>query len=252
MNKLAIADNKMCTRWGMKVAICDDERESCAALRSLIKEHRPECEVVCFYTGRQFLETREHFDILLLDIQMEGMSGIEVAKAIRIREENTILIFVTALKDYVFEAFDVSAFHYLLKPVSEEKFIQVFGNACREAQRQEALSREQLFFQTKSRSFTVQKKEILYVESRKRKVDIHMSRECFSVYATMKHMEERLGEDFYRCHRSFLVNMAYVSEYETEAICLKNGEKVFMAREKYSEFVKAYMRFLKREGITRV
>lgn len=236
----------------MKVAICDDERESCAALRSMIRRQRPDCEVECFYTGRRFLETREHFDILLLDIQMEGMSGIDVAKVLRIRKENTILIFVTALKEYVFEAFDVSAFHYLLKPVSEEKFARVFENACREAERQETLNREQVFFQTKSRSFTVQKTEILYVESRGRKVDIHTTGECFSVYATMKHMEEQLGEEFYRCHRSYLVNMAYVSEYETEAVCLKSGEKVFMAREKYSEFVKAYMRYLKREGISRV
>lgn len=236
----------------MKVAVCDDERESCAALRSLIQRQMSDCEVACFYTGRQFLETREHFDILLLDIQMEGMSGIEVARALRVREENTILIFVTALKEYVFEAFDVSAFHYLLKPVSEEKFCRVFESACREAKRQEMLSSERLFFQTKSRSFTVQKKEILYVESRKRKVDIHTQRECFSVYATMKHMEEQLGEDFYRCHRGYLVNLAYVTEYETDAVCLKNGEKVFMAREKYSEFVKAYMRYLKRGGIARV
>lgn len=236
----------------MKVAVCDDERESCAALRSLIQRQRPDCEVACFYTGRQLLETREHFDILLLDIQMEGLSGIEVARALRVKEENTVLIFVTALKEYVFEAFDVSAFHYLLKPVSEEKFCRVFESACREAKRQETVSSEQLFFQTKSRSFTVQKKDILYVESRKRKVDIHTLRECFSVYATMKHMEEQLGEDFYRCHRGYLVNLAYVTEYETEAVCLKNGEKVFMAREKYSGFVKAYMRYLKRGGIVRV
>lgn len=228
----------------MKIAICDDERDNCSRLKGLIKRKR-DCEVKCFYTGEQFLEAREHFDILILDIRMEEMKGIEVAKALRVKQENTVLIFVTALKEYVPEAFDVSAFHYLLKPVPEEKFNKVFESACREVERLEGLKSEQLFFQTRSRSFTVQKKEILYVESRKRKVDIHTLRECFTVYATMRYMEEQLGGDFYRCHRGYLVNMAYVKEYETDVIHLKNGETVYMARDKYSEFAKAYMQFLR-------
>lgn len=93
----------------MRVAICDDDRESCARLRSLIRKQKPDCEVTCFDTGRRFLEARKHFDILLLDIQMEEMSGIEVARVLRINQEKTILIFVTALKEYAAEAFEVSA-----------------------------------------------------------------------------------------------------------------------------------------------
>ena len=110
----------------MRVAICDDDRESCARLRSLIRKQKPDCEVTCFDTGRRFLEARKHFDILLLDIQMEEMSGIEVARVLRINQEKTILIFVTALKEYAAEAFEVSAFSYLLKPVEPEKFCRVF------------------------------------------------------------------------------------------------------------------------------
>ena len=231
----------------MKVAICD-ERESCSELRNLIRRQKYDCEIKCFYTGRQLLVAREHFDILILDIQTEEMSGIEVARALRIKQDNTVLIFVTALKEYVSEAFDVAAFHYLLKPVPADKFCKVFEGACREVERLEGLRSEQLFFQTKSRSFTVPKKEILYVESRKRKVDIHTLGECFTVYATMRHMEEQLGGNFYRCHRGYLVNMAYVKEYETDVIHLKNGATVYMARDKYSEFAKAYMQFLEESG----
>lgn len=236
----------------MKVAICDGDKESCAWLRRLVRKQEPDCEVTCFYTGRQFLETRQCFDILLLDIQMEGMNGIEVARALRVNQEKTILIFVTALKEYAAEAFEVSAFHYLLKPVSLEKFCRVFEDACREVRKRAALSGEQLFFQTKSRNITIQKKEILYVESKKRKVDIHALRECFTVYATMKHMEEQLAEDFFRCHRGYLVNMAYVAEYDMGSIRLTNGETVYMAREKYAGFVKTYTEHLKRGGVSRV
>lgn len=232
----------------MRVAICDEERENCSRLGCLIKRQEPDCEIMCFYTCRQFLEARQHFDILLLDIQMEKMGGIEVARAIRIHQEKTILIFVTALKEYASEAFDVAAFHYLVKPVSPEKFSRVFENACREVRRLESLGGGQLFFQTRTRSFTIPKDEILYVESSKRKVEIHTLKESIVVYATMKHMEEQLGERFYRCHRGYLVNLAYVAEYGAGMVWLQNGEKVYLAREKYSEFSRIYTEYLKQGG----
>ena len=200
--------------------------------------------MACFDTGKRFLETRGYFDILILDIQMEEMSGIEVARILRINQEKTILIFVTALKEYAAEAFEVSAFSYLLKPVEPEKFCRVFGSACGEVRKRESAGGEQLFFQTKARSFVVPKKEILYVESHKRKVEIHTLGESITVYATMKSMEGLLGDGFFRCHRGYLVNLAYVAEYGTGAVRLKNGESVYLAREKYSEFGKAYTKYI--------
>ena len=237
-------------RWGMRVAICDGDRESCAQLGHLIQGQEPECEIVYFYSVRQFLENGQHYDILLLDIQMEEMRGMEVARALRISGDDTLLIFVTAGKEYAAEAFEVSAFHYLLKPIQPEKFRSIFKNACLEVRRQEESRGSQLFFQTRARNFTIQKKEILYIESEKRKVEIHTLRENITIYATMKHMEQQLGKGFYRCHRGYLVNMAYVAGYGTGIIRLKNGENIYLAREKYSDFVRAYTEYLKGEGIT--
>ncbi len=231
----------------MRVAICDEEKESCAQLGQLIRRQEPDCEVMYFHSVGQFLETRGHFDILLLDIQMENMRGMEVARALRISGDDTVLIFVTARKEYAAEAFEVSAFYYLLKPVDADKFCEVFRGACREVQRIENAG-GQLFFQTKTRNFTVQKKDILYVESAKRQVEIHTLKENITVYATMKHMEEQLGEQFYRCHRGYLVNLSYVAGYGNGVVRLRNGETVYLAREKYSEFVRTYTEYLKREG----
>lgn len=236
----------------MRIAICDDEKEICGRLRQMVLRQRTDCQVFLFDSGRQLLQSRLRFSIVLMDIQMEDMSGIETARELRMKDENTVLIFVTALKEYVFEAFDVSAFHYLLKPVPEEKFCMVFENACREAERREREAEEQVFFRTRNRSYTLFKRDILYVESRGRKVDIHTAGECVTVYATMNGLQEQLGSGFYRCHRGFLVNLAHVTEYEPDRILLGSGDAVFMARDKYGEFVKAYMRFLERGGVVRV
>ena len=83
-------------------------------------------------------------------------------------------------------------------------------------------------------------------------MDIHTVRDCVTVYATMNRLEEQLGGNFYRCHRGYLVNLTHVAEYEPDRILLGSGETVFMARDKYAEFVKVYMRFLKEGGIARV
>ena len=227
----------------MKVAVCDEDRESLARLRRMVKEQEPECEVVCFDSGRKFLEAGQHFDILLLEIQMAEISGLEVARALRAGRESTVLIFVTALKEYAPEAFEVSAFRYLLKPLSPEKFRRAFRDACREALGHLASGGEPLFFRTRTRNFTLHREEVIYVESRRRKVDIHTQGECFSVYATMTHREEELGEGFFRCHRGYLVNLACVAGYGGGFVLLQNGEQIYLAREKQAEFSRAYARF---------
>ncbi|MBO5281626.1 MAG: LytTR family transcriptional regulator DNA-binding domain-containing protein, partial [Lachnospiraceae bacterium] len=78
--------------------------------------------------------------------------------------------------------------------------------------------------------------------------EIHTAEEVIEIYAAMKELEKQLGEDFYRCHRGYLVNMAHITEYDNDSIRLSNGERVYLSRERYSEFVKGYMRYLRKEG----
>ena len=239
-----------CTVW-----ICDDEPQQAGFLQRLTadwaKRRAFKLHITQYHSAEELLfayDADKRVDILLLDIQMEGMRGMEVARALRISGEDTVLIFVTARKEYAAEAYEVSAFYYLLKPVDTDKFCEVFRGACGEVRRLEDARGGQLFFQTKTRNFTLQKKEILYVESARRQVEIHTLKENITVYATMKHMEEQLGVDFCRCHRGYLVNLAYVAGYGNGVVRLQNGETVYLAREKYSEFVRTYTEYLKRAG----
>lgn len=234
----------------MNIGICDDEKEICLQIRKLILAMSPESQVTHYCSGKQFLSERQRFDILFLDIQMSDTNGMEIARTLRERKEDTVLIFVTALKEYVFEAFDVSAFHYLLKPLVKEKFNNVFQEALKEAEKRARGRDETLFFQTKSKSFTLLKNEILYVENCRRKVDIHTLHQTETIYATMAHMEELLGNGFYRCHRGYLVNMAYIAQYNADSILLHNGETIYLSKEKYNDFVNTYMKYLRQEGVS--
>lgn len=96
----------------------------------------PDAEIACFSTGEDLLENGADFDILFLDIQMPGRNGMDIAREFRKDHGRCILIFVTGVEDYVFQAFDVWAFHYLVKPFSQEKFAQVLERAVKARQEQ--------------------------------------------------------------------------------------------------------------------
>ena len=124
----------------------------------------------------------------------------------------------------------------------------MFRRAERELEKRKKQQRETIFIKTKYRSFTLEKDSILYIESRAKKVEIHTVGEVIETYASMNEMGEQLGENLYRCHRGYLVNMAYVAEYDSESVTLNNGEYVYLAKEKYGKFEKVYMRYL-RNGV---
>ena len=232
----------------LNIAICDDEKAIREQINELIEKEKPGVCPEFYETGDSLLAAGKQFDIVFLDIQMDGTDGIETAKLLRQRDEDAILIFITGIREYVFKAFDVAAFHYLLKPIEEAKFHEVFQRAKRELEKRKKQRRETIFIKTRNRSFTLEKDSILYIESRAKKVEIHTVGENIEVYASMNEMQAQLGDGFYRCHRGYLVNMAFVAEYDSESITLNNGEYIYLAKEKYGEFVKTYMRYL-RNGV---
>lgn len=232
----------------MNIAICDDEKIVRQQIKGLIEKQKADCNLELYETGEELLAAGKHFDVVFLDIQMEGMNGIDTARTLRGQNEETVLIFITGIKEYVFDAFDVAAFHYLLKPIEENKFMEVFDRAVKEAEKRKEKGQKQLFIKTRQRNITLEQKNILYIENRGRKAEIHTVEETIEIYAAMIELEKQLGGEFYRCHRGYLVNMAYITEYSNDSIRLSDGESIYLAKEKYNEFVKEYMRYLRNGG----
>lgn len=224
----------------VRVAVCDDSKQTREQITEWIK---PEftCEIHTFSTGEEFLEKRESYDIIFLDISMGRLNGIETARKIR-EYSKGLIIFITACKEYVFDAFDVEAFHYLLKPLSKEKLLQVFGKAYKEREK------EQEFYLVKIGTAyrKVPFSQILYGENSGRKIILHTKKEVLEFYGKMDDMEKQLGSAFYRCHRGFLVNMEEIEGYDASSIFLKNGESIFLSKQKYPEFVSTYMDYLRK------
>lgn len=234
----------------IEIAVCDDETIIREQIRQFVKNRVPDSHIEVYAAGEELLTANRNFDLVFLDIQMEGLNGMDAARALRTKKADTILIFVTGLKEYVFEAFDVSAFHYLLKPLEEEKLDEVLERALKEVNRRKTQEKKQLLIQTRNRNYNLDQNTIFYLESRGKKVEIHTSGETIEVYASISKLEEQLGNSFYRCHRGYLVNLAYIAEYRTDRIRLSNGEDVYLAKERYQSFVKTYMQYLQDGGMT--
>ena len=242
----------------MNIAVVDDEVVIREQICNFIKRQNVKCHVEVYGTGRELLKSGMFFDIVFLDIQMEGMNGIETARMLRSEQnremenpakgEETVLIFITGIREYVFEAFDVSAFHYLLKPVEEKKFAEIFQRAAAEVEKRKKQGRQKLFI--KSKGLILDQSSILYLESRGKKVAIHTWKETFEIYAVLGELESQLAECFYRCHRGYLVNMAYIVEFDHESITLNNKERIYLSKKKHKEFAKAYMWYLQNGGIS--
>lgn len=232
----------------MQIAVCDDEKE----IRSMLAEHvtrlYPAAELSLFPSGTALLQAENPPDILLLDIQMDGKNGMETARELRKNHPEMILIFVSAREDFVFDAFDVGAFHYLVKPFSQEKFEQVLKNAVGRYKDEKGSAADgSLMIKAGGEHITVRFKDIVYAEVYNRKIMIHTMDSDIEYYGKMKELEKLAGEDFYRPHRAYLVNFDYIWKYDAATIYLKRG-KALMAKQNYRDFVKSYLSYNKRKG----
>ena len=236
----------------MQIAICDDEQEVWKLLKRKINEVCPEAKLWFYRSGEELLSAGQTIDILFLDIQMPGISGMKAAEEFRKKNKKTVIIFVTALEEYVFQAFDVRAFHYLVKPFEDEKFKDVLVKAIeqsRQSEEMEKTEREERYLLIKTGGIHTKifLKDIVYAEVFNRKVIIHSMKDKIEYYGRMSDLEKQLGEDFFRSHRAYLVHFKYVVSYDAAMIKLEEGS-VLMAKQKYSEFIKRYMQYIQRKG----
>ena len=235
----------------MQIAICDDEKNVQELLRRKIVKQYPDADIIFFSSGEELLLLKQHIDILFLDIQMTGKNGMETARELRKKNKKVILVFVTAIEEYVFQAFDVWAFHYIVKPIDDAKFADVLCRAVDELRSQDMNVKEPELNYMMINSGGVHRKvvvdEIVYAEVFNRKVVIHKLNEKIEYYGKISDLEKRVGDSFFRPHRAYLINLKYVEKYDATTIYLEKGT-VLMAKQNYPQFVKKYMKYIQRKG----
>ena len=235
----------------MRIAICDDEKNTRELIGNKVAKQYPKAEIVFFSSGEELLLSDKHIDILFLDIQMSGKNGMETARELRKKDRSVILIFVTVMEEYIFQAFDVGAFHYIVKPIDDIKFTDILDRAVAQWGSQDIDVKESeanyVMVNNGGVHTKVMIEDIIYAEVFNRKVVIHKLNDEIEYYGKMSDLEAVAGDSFFRPHRAYLINFKYVEKYDATTIYLEKGTAL-MAKQKYPEFVKKYMKYNQRKG----
>jgi DNA-binding LytR/AlgR family response regulator len=198
-----------------------------------------------YTSGEQLLRSQKKIDILFLDIQMGGLSGMETAKKLRRRKFKGFLIFITVLREMVFDAFEVQAFDYLVKPIDETRFEHMMGRLLSSLQDAGSAG---LLIQKGYESSIIPFEDIVFCEIIDRKVYVHLvSSEIIDFYDRIDHLETKLDDSFFRCHRSFLIHLKYLKSYKNGTAYMENGKEIPVSRLRSKEFSSVILRYMKRQ-----
>lgn len=229
------------------VAICEDERYILEELRKKVEKYinrkSLDASIKTFTSGEELLKAKKKFDIILLDLMLPGIDGLEVARQISCRSR---IIFVTSYREYAVEAFDANAVHYLVKPVTEERLFSALDRAVNQT---EQMDNQALTLIKSGKTQVIFIRDILYCEVFNHQVRIHTVHGTYDYFGTLDMLEAKLDERFFRCHRSFVVNMSCVAGQEKGVAILTNGERIFISRRKQTDFIQRLLNFLKNEVI---
>jgi len=232
----------------LRLAVCDDEpymlNEICALLRAYLEEKGIPCEIDGFSGGRELLACEKAYDLLFLDIQMEP-DGLETARQMRERGFHGLLVFLTVLREKVFDAFEVQPFDYLVKPLCPERLCQTLDRAAAFLKRSAA---DKLPVQRNGMWRVVPFSGILYCEVLGRKIFLHQrDGEILDYYEKMENLIRQVDSRFFRCHRSYLVNLDYVRGCTGQTALLPGDVRLPVSRSRQKEFVRALL-FRMKEG----
>lgn len=234
----------------LSIGVCDDNMIECTALSRKIKKllflKGITASVSDFYSGQTLLAWDQKIDILFLDIKMASMDGLETAKLLREQGQDFVLIFITSAEEYVYDAFEAEAFRYILKPAGDFKLEKALFAAVEKKRKQPG---NFFVFHRNREVIKINLDEVFYFEITGRVIKAHLKTGCQEFYEKISTLEEKLlALDFFRCHKSYLVNLKFVDSFLKTEIIMENGDHLLLSRRRTESFSKAFLSYLKKSG----
>lgn len=234
----------------IKIAFCDDDMEVLHQMNELLDRYRVERNEDITYAAFQSpfellteIEKGIRPDILFLDVVMPGQNGMDVAKEIRQYDTNVKIIFLTSSPEFAVESYTVGAYFYQLKPIWEESFFRLMDSVLSECEKKKKNS---LILHSKDGITRIDLQQLEYCEVLGRKLLFHL--ENGAVLESAGSLDDLAGQlmqysNFFRPHRSFLVNMEYIQNISSRSIKMVNDAEIPIPHGKCSEIKNTYMEY---------
>lgn len=236
----------------IRIGVCDDN-EICLELTKTLLENwaneaNVEVEISLFENGEGFIENcnKAKFDVVFLDIIMPEMDGMEVAHIIRSTDKDMKIVFLTSSANYAVESYDVKAAGYCLKPVSYDRIKNIMDSFIEENKNE---NKPCILVKVNGGYQKIYQHEIEYIEAQNKQVEIVLVNKSLVIHNTISSYEELLkdNDNFYRCHRSFLVYLPNIDFIDSSHIQTKSGKTIPIARGVHKDFKKYYQEFIQNQ-----
>lgn len=221
----------------MIIVICEDEMYFATHLKNIINQYLRQREynaaIFLFDNGEDLLCSGISPDLILMDIKLHNSNGMKIMGRLRENGCNSQVIFITAYQEYVFQAFDLDAIHYLKKPLDQQKLFSALDKAWKRVISDNAKT---IVLNHRATISKVRIKDIVYCEVFNHRIIIHTLTDQYHYFGTLDALEKELDDHFFRCHRSYIVNLDYIVDKKPGIAVLVGGSKVFVSRRKEQEF----------------
>lgn len=229
-----------------RVAIVDDSVADAEFVQRIVTgwagERQFSINAEAFRSAEKFLfryAEDKAWDILLLDIEMGAMDGVSLAKKIRQENETVQIVFITGFADYIAEGYEVSALHYLMKPVKQDKLLAVLDRAIAAIQKTERV----ILLPVGGEMLRLPVGQVQYVEAFSHAVAIVTGVDTVQVKMPISEAEKLLGDGFIRCHRSYLVGLKHIARLSKTEVILDNGKTLPLSRSAAISVHKAFISY---------
>lgn len=226
----------------MKIAICDDDINDRTKLSDFIRRYDGSLACDLYISAEDLLNALKttYYELIFLDIEMEGLNGFNAAKLIMGESDKPLIIFVTHSSKYTIQGYEV-AFRYLIKPITYENFEKVLKAAL------ERILPQKIPIDINGKTYFISLKEIYYFEVLDHKIRIHTNQKSYDCRHTLKNIEDMLtASSFIRPHNSYLVNLEHVVSASQAELTMRDELKISISRKKKDDVLKAIHEYLRR------
>jgi len=227
--------------------ICDDEKQCCEIVLKYLQKYCEERNFTLFYdlydNGEEALLSEKTYNIAFLDIEINNISGLDIAKHLKEKNKNVIIFFITEYEKYIDDAMDLFALRFIKKPLDYSRFYSGLDKAV------ELINEDDVEFYIKdtNKILKIKSKDIMYVETLDHKTKIVTTNGIYYSSELIEYWNKKLSHiSFYRVHKSYVVNLDYVDEYKRNEVKLVNGEIVGISYRNQPAFRRYFFNYLKR------